>query len=183
MSKASSINPVLSSSVVSWSFCSKSQVLELRRAQQCRQLRFWRDNVRLPQKIITIIYCVSAPMPAPNTSWVLAQSCSVSTQSQLSVHQYQLSMKLAFSSKWQKSRCHVTLQEKWLFECLLCISRIGAHNNTLRQICLSTSSVSLYRASSSSSSVWNQSKPLIGRPELGQSKSSRHCSNEATNIL
>ena len=50
-------------------------------------------------------------MPATNTCKVPEQSSSVSTQCQLVSTQYQLSIKLAVYSKWQKLPCQVTLQE------------------------------------------------------------------------
>ena len=55
--------------------------------------------------------------------------CALSTHSQLvSKSINSVSLKLAVSAKWQRSPCHVTHQEKWLFGCLWFRSRIRAQN-------------------------------------------------------
>ena len=84
------------------------------------------DGLCHPLTIITIIiHSVTVPLPlamsAPNTCqcWAPAQQYSASSVS-TSINEYQLSIKLAVSSNWQKSPCQVTLQEKWPLRCLWC---------------------------------------------------------------
>ena len=99
MSKAGSVNPLLCSRVVSCLSCSEfsespedsegpdTGSLRAARASGARACScvFWRDDVRLPLTIITIMHCVSVPMPALTACWApcCAPSHSVSTQCQL----------------------------------------------------------------------------------------------------
>ena len=109
MSEAGSINPLQTSSIVSWSFCSKfwSPVEGPCCTGSCV---FWRDNVRLPLTIIKIILCVSVPMQAPTTWWVPEQACSVWTQCQIvSTSIISLSSWLSFPS----DTSHLVI---WLFK-------------------------------------------------------------------
>ena len=79
---------------------------------------------------MTSAHCVSVSLPHPTTCWAFAQSSTVSTQCQ------QKSTSINSVSSWlslpgekvPKSPCQVTRQEKWLFRCLCCRSRIRAHN-------------------------------------------------------
>ena len=69
MSRAGSINPLRSSSVVTWSFCSEFWS-PVEGPDGAGSYVFLRENVRLPPSltIITIIHSVSVPMPATTTS-------------------------------------------------------------------------------------------------------------------
>ena len=73
-----------------------------------------------------------------------------------SVNSESTSINTAVSSSWlslpidKKSSCQVTLQEKWLFGCLWCRSRIRAHNKLWGKIALGPVSAHLSLYSSSS---------------------------------
>ena len=91
MSKAGSINPLLSSRVVSWSFCSKL-LSPVEGPDSTCSCVFFRDNLRLPLTIIIIIHCVlSANASTHHLLGTGAKelNSTVSTQCQLVSTQYQ----------------------------------------------------------------------------------------------
>ena len=127
MSKAGSINSLLSSSMVSWPFCSELSSL-VEGPYGTSSCVFCRGNVRLLLPIKTIMHSASVPMPPPITCWVPAQSSSVSTLCQLVPSIVSSQCQVGCLLQLTKSPCQVTLQGKWLFGCLWCRSRIRAHN-------------------------------------------------------